>query len=330
MESPLVSVVLPNYNNGPYLREAIDSILNQTFPDFEFIIIDDCSTDNSIEIIESYSDPRIILKVKEKNSGIVDSLNIGLDIAKGEYMLRMDGDDISTPDRMEKLLRFMEENPSIGVCSSAIQNFGLVDDLWKFEADPQKNKAMLLFGHGIGHASSIFRMIFFREHGVRYRNGYPFVEDYKLFTELSEFADFNCINEPLYKYRRLPHTSTIANEETLRDRIGLIHIEVLNQLLDRTASSDELYIHFNLYRGVFDRPLIEYFNWSKILLKSNSSNCSYPTKEFIDVIESKMERILFKSLDKSVTNIFKIIYHVKSIKFKQMRYVIGILWKNEK
>ena len=98
---PGVSVVMPAYNAEKYLREAIDSILAQTYTDFELIIINDGSTDSTKEVIHSYSDPRIIYIENERNSGICITLNKGLDASRGRYIVRMDSDDISVPERLE-------------------------------------------------------------------------------------------------------------------------------------------------------------------------------------------------------------------------------------
>lgn len=326
---PLVSVILPNYNNGPYLEEAINSILNQSYQNFEFIIIDDCSTDNSVNIIESYSDSRIVLKVKEGNSGIVDALNIGLDIAKGGYMLRMDGDDVSTPNRLEKLLEYMNNNPEIGVCSSAIQNFGLINDLWLFESDPYKNKAHILFGHGIGHASSIFRLDLFRDNSIKYRNDYPFVEDYKLFSELNELTMFGSVPEAFYHYRRLENSSTLLNQNTLRQRQGLVHKELLFNLLGRVPTPGELYIHFNLYRGIFDKPLIDYYHWSENLIEANKKKEIYPHEVLQIVVEQKLEKIKFKALDSSFVNFWRIIKYDRRLNIRYFRYLISTLLKTQ-
>lgn len=115
---PLVTVLMSVFNGEKYLREAIDSILTQTFSDFEFLIINDASTDRSREIILSYLDPRIRLIDNEENIGLTRSLNKGIDLAKGKYIARMDADDVSMPERLEKQVRFMEENPDIAVLGS--------------------------------------------------------------------------------------------------------------------------------------------------------------------------------------------------------------------
>lgn len=120
---PKISVVMPVYNTKEeWLREAIESILNQSYKDFEFIIIDDGS-DKSIEpIVNSYNDARIVL-IRQENQGIAKSLNYGFKISKGEYIARMDSDDISMPERFEKQVNFLDKNPQISVLGGCFETF---------------------------------------------------------------------------------------------------------------------------------------------------------------------------------------------------------------
>ena len=119
-----ISVLMPAYNAEKYIGEAIESILNQTYKDFEFIIINDGSIDRTEDIILSYDDPRIIYLKNKENSGIVASLNNGLKQAKGQYVARMDADDISLPTRFEKQLQYMESNQHIFVLGTSLILFG--------------------------------------------------------------------------------------------------------------------------------------------------------------------------------------------------------------
>lgn len=121
MAKPLITVLMPVYNGEKYLRLAINSILNQTYPDFEFLIINDGSTDKSEDIILSYRDDRIRYVKNETNLKLIKTLNKGIDLAKGEYIARMDCDDISFPHRFEKQLQYMKSHPDIdGVCGKAV------------------------------------------------------------------------------------------------------------------------------------------------------------------------------------------------------------------
>ena len=119
--TPIASVIMPTYNSAPYVREAIESILNQSRPDLEMLIYDDCSTDNTVQLIESYQDSRIRLFKKETNTGYTDSLIVGIAAAKGKYVVRMDSDDISDLKRIEKQVGFMEQNPEYGIVGSWVR-----------------------------------------------------------------------------------------------------------------------------------------------------------------------------------------------------------------
>ena len=117
--NPIVSVVMPAYNVELYVEEAVRSILNQTFCDFEFIIVDDGSTDRTPEILRSFTDPRIRLLFNEKNEGNYPARNRGCRLARGKYIAVMDADDVALPERLEKQVRFMEGNPDVLACGTA-------------------------------------------------------------------------------------------------------------------------------------------------------------------------------------------------------------------
>ena len=156
----LISVVLPAYNVQDTIGESIDSILSQTFTDFELIIINDGSQDNTEEVIHADSDKRIRYYRNEKNEGLIYTLNRGLDLAQGKYIARMDADDVSLPTRFEKQVKVMEESPNIVVCGTQIILFG-VDTAKRFtlflpeESEDLKNLLFIqtCFAHQIGRAS---------------------------------------------------------------------------------------------------------------------------------------------------------------------------------
>ncbi|MCA9399253.1 MAG: glycosyltransferase family 2 protein, partial [Candidatus Omnitrophica bacterium] len=116
---PKISVVMTVYNAARYVRAAIDSILIQTFTEFEFIIVDNCSSDRTVEIIESYGDKRIILIKNNENVGQTKALNIGLQESMGNYIARMDADDVCVPERLQLQYDFLEEHPEIAVVGSS-------------------------------------------------------------------------------------------------------------------------------------------------------------------------------------------------------------------
>ena len=194
---PKISVVMPVYNTKEeWLREAIESILNQSYKDFEFIIIDDGS-DKSIEpIVNSYNDDRIVF-IRQNNQGIARSLNSGFKIAKGEYIARMDSDDISIPERFEKQVTFLDNNPQITVLGSWFETFPQ-KGIYKHPKTP-KYLDFLKYCC-IAHPSVMLRRSIFEKFNLTYNPNYK-CEDYELWSRAVRILDFYNLQEVLLKYR---------------------------------------------------------------------------------------------------------------------------------
>lgn len=200
MNLPMISVVMPVYNAEKYLKESIDSILNQTYTDFEFIILNDGSTDNTEKIILSYDDQRIVYVKNEENLQIVKTLNKGIAISKGKYIARMDADDISLPERFEKQIKFMESNVDISVCGSFLETIGKEEKrIWKYPITPESIKVTLMFNSPLAHPSVIIRKSFFDK--AVYSLEYQKAEDYYLWVENSNESKYANIPEVLLYYR---------------------------------------------------------------------------------------------------------------------------------
>lgn len=200
---PSVSVVMPAYNAAKYLREAIDSILAQTYTDFEFIIINDGSTDDTRAIIQSYDDPRIVYLENETNSGICVTLNKGLDAARGRYIARMDADDISLPERLAAQVAYMDAHPEVGVAGSDIVVFGEDFAPYTFKQlhTPEDCMAGLLFNTCFAHPAVMIRKSVISEHNLRYNDVFRGLEDYELWWQISKYSKLNNIDIPLLRYR---------------------------------------------------------------------------------------------------------------------------------
>ena len=212
LNKPKVSVIMSVYNGEKYLREAVDSILNQTFKDFEFIIINDGSTDKTSEILENYNDPRIVIINNQENIGLTKSLNKGLKIAKGEYIARMDADDVSLPERLEKMVNFLNKNNDIGLLGSS---FIIVDEkgrelkTYRFVTGNNEIKKKLLSGNYFG--SEMFRSACLEKVGF-YREEFRYAQDYDLCLRIAEFWDVANIAEPLYNLRVNLQSISIVNK----------------------------------------------------------------------------------------------------------------------
>ena len=198
-ENPLVSVVMPVYNAEKYLREAINSILSQTYTNFEFIILNDGSTDSSAEIVRSYDDPRIVFIDNKKNAGLVAVLNQGLDLAHGEYIARMDSDDISLPTRFEKQVRFLQRHKSVGILGTFFHIFGAADRIETKQKYPDLK--FILQTSPVGHPTVMMRKSVLDEHNLRYDPRYKHAEDYELWLRAYDHTKIANIPEVLLNYR---------------------------------------------------------------------------------------------------------------------------------
>lgn len=199
MTPPIISVVMPAYNAEKYLNDAINSILNQTFVDFEFIIINDGSTDSTEDIVLSYADERIRYVKNDVNLQIVKTLNKGIELAKGQYIARMDADDISLSTRFEEQVRFMQLNPAIDICGTWLQTFGDKNETWEYPLSHDGIKALLLFNSALVHASIMAKRSMFSD--FSFSDKYLGAEDYFLWINSIDHKVFSNIPKVLYRYR---------------------------------------------------------------------------------------------------------------------------------
>lgn len=200
---PKISVVMPVYNGEKYLRESIDSILNQTYSDFEFIIINDASKDSTEEIIKSYDDVRIVYAKNEQNLGVAGTLNRGLAIAKGEYIARMDADDISMPQRFEKQVKLLDKHKDIGVCGSNIILFGedITERTFIYSKTDAQIRVDMMFNSAFAHPVVMIRHNILTQNNIKYDISYEKAEDYKMWHDILKYCKGYNFQEPLLKYR---------------------------------------------------------------------------------------------------------------------------------
>jgi len=205
---PKVSVVMSVYNGERYLREAVESILNQTFTDFEFIIIDDGSTDSTWQILTAYAmrDPRIVLIRNEKNVGLTKSLNKGLALARGEYIARQDADDVSLPQRLERQVAFLDNHAEfalVGCRPLLIDKAGNTSSIKQVPTDWNVLRAALLIENVLCHGSVVLRRVCLETVGF-YREFFRAAQDYDLWLRIIEQYPVANLAEPLYRLREHP------------------------------------------------------------------------------------------------------------------------------
>ncbi len=288
---PRVSVIMPVYNGEQHLREAIESILSQTFTDFELLILFDHSADHSLDIIRSFEDQRIRLVVNENKKGLAYILNKGLELSTGEYIARMDCDDISFPRRLEKQVRFMDENPDVGVCGTWIELFMGVNYIKKYPLTHEAIRCNLLFECSLAHPSVMIRKESFLKHDLFYDVKYV-VEDYELWTRCSNVIRLANLPEVLVKYRwHFDQVSKINADAHDRSsfEISAKHLSALYKINSENEASIHKLFFPNQYIPSIDM-LVKGHEWLCKLSSENAKKHVFSEPEFNTILA---ERWLF-------------------------------------
>jgi len=301
MDSLPLSVIMPVYNGEKYLEEAIFSVLNQTFTDYELLIIDDGSTDSSVKIIQSIKDSRIRLVKNDKNRGVAYTRNVGLKEAKGEYLAWMDCDDLIEPNRLQEQINYLRENLEVGICGTALQRFGEGKPyISKKFLDPQSIKSALLFYNSLLSATTMYRMKMVKEAQLEYDTRLAVAEDYDFFFEASFHFPIKNLDKVLYYYR--------ASESSIMK----VYTERRQQLFDfhkiiYAKAFDKLEIphwdkNFELHYSCASTEVIntfskleEVFNWLIYLKNRNSKFKVYEVNSFDRVLASVFFLVCKKS-----------------------------------
>jgi len=245
---PRVSVVMTTYNAGRFVRETINSILSQTFTDFEFIIVDDCSTDNTVSIIESFCDPRIRLIRNSENKGISATRNIGIDAARGDYLAALDHDDISLPERLAHQVAFLDSHPRtvlVGTAAKLLEN-GRIRDYYDPITEPHLLRWSLFTRCPLIHSSICMRVKTLRDHGLYYRQEYHYAEDFDLYHRLAEIGDLACLPDRLIIYREHGDNTSARHAEAMARHGQLFMLDAYRRLLGSDIAPDEMPCIWNL------------------------------------------------------------------------------------
>lgn len=251
MASPVVTILLPAYNAEQYIREAIQSILEQSFSDFELLVINDGSEDNTASILQSFRDKRIRILHHHRNYGLIHSLNEGLTEARGKYIARMDADDVSISMRIAKQVAVMQKYKNVDICFSYTQSHQRFQIYRHSPLSSDEIKIKLIFDNIIAHPTVMFRKRFLTEHELSYRPEYLHAEDYGLWMESIFLTDFYLIPVPLLYYRE--HKAQISKQHTQQQRntVNKIHRHFF-QKISLNPSHEELLLHLKIFSLEYD------------------------------------------------------------------------------
>ncbi len=291
---------MPVYNGKSYLRETMDSILGQTFSDFEFLIVDDGSTDGSAQIIDSFRDDRIHVLKNPTRLKLSGALNRGIDKARGVYIARMDADDISLPNRLERQVTFMDANPDIGLCGAWAKMFGSrKTTIYRAPIGYEHIRAKVLFDNPFVHPTVMLRKTLFDRYNLRYDGSYYPTEDYELWTRA--VPCFPCYNIPevLLHYRVHPNSMTTSDWSRMDAKSRIIVGRALKSLgLD--PSAEQLRFHRNIGREMSCRcqdraEIIRAEEWLNDLAGVNRGKRIYDEEALEGVISDTWFRLCFNS-----------------------------------
>lgn len=253
MNSPRITVLMPVYNGERFLKEAVDSILCQTFTGLEFLVMNDGSTDRSMEILQSYSDPRIRIASNDQNLGLIASLNRGLSLAKGEYIARMDADDVSMPDRLERQYAFMVDHPEVGILGThadVIDPDGRKKYGFRYPETHGEIVWGLCFGCPLIHGTMLARKSCLSSTGG-YNAQYQHCEDHELYVRLSGMTRFANLARVLLLIRRHEHNVSVSYKETQAEKTVFSHQAMMSGILETPVP---LSVCRSIYENHYRKP----------------------------------------------------------------------------
>lgn len=287
-KNPRISVLMSVYNGEEYLGEAIQSILDQTFKDFEFLIISEFGTNTkSLEIIESFKDKRIKHIKNNSRLGLPASLNVGIDVAKGDYIARMDTDDVSLPERFKEQVSYMDSHPDVGISGTSCKTIGFGKS---FETSPLNDyediKANFLFYTSLAHPTVIIRKNLIDKYKLRYNPLLLHGEDYDIWVRCSEFFPITNINKVLLLYRvHNKNKGKVFNKETANTGHG-VRMRLLNKL--RLQPTEQEFISHNSTKPNEKQDLLSFIigseKWFLKIIEANKRTKIYKSKSLEKVI----------------------------------------------
>lgn len=280
--APLISVIMSVYktDNG-YLREAIESILNQSYKNFEFIIIDDCTPTDNIETILSYVDSRIRLICNERNLGLTRSLNKAIRLATGKYLARMDSDDVSELDRLAKQVAYMENNPDTLVLGGYAQILGSNRIFMSKVTDFETLKIRMIFYNcALVHPTAMLNKELLSKYEIFYDETVSKAQDYMLWTDCIAVKKLAVLDEVILQYRIHEGQASIASREEQQRCAMRVQKKLLEPLLGSMLTDEIQRLHYSIVSGKYLRKIEDYHRHFRILLKGNQQKQIYPLNGF--------------------------------------------------
>jgi len=303
-DTPRISCVLAVHNGEAYLSESIRSILAQTFHDWELIVVDDGSTDRTPKILDHFQreDARIRIYHQGKR-GLVASLNHGILMAKGEYVARMDADDVNMPERFAIQLKHLDHHLDIGVCGSWIETFGAkISEIVEYPDNDGAIRCQLLFSSSLAHPATMFRRSLILHHQLFYDERAVHAEDYDLWVRASRHTRFANVPVVLLRYRIHPQQIGQCRESEMEASSRAIRLSQLARL-GINPVPEEVQLHHHISRWKFESSttfLSATRAWFGKLIAANRMAGVYPEEEFVAVLSRRWGELCSSATHKGV------------------------------
>jgi len=308
MNTPLISVITAVYNGSAFIEETIQSILGQTITNFEYIIIDDASTDDSVARIHRFTDPRIRLIRNTTNLRIIQTRNLGLKEAKGRYIALIDHDDVALPYRFEEQIEVISHDPEVVMVASYavnIDQFGKEGSIRGNIVDVNDElKIRLLFRNPFVNSTLMFKN--FYEDDFRYNSDYPLSEDYDFIVRLAEKGKLYLIKQVLLKYRIHSNNYSQFMNNSMIERGSAIKRRLLVKL-GASPSDNDLWIHTNFEHELahYDLKLLNAISqWTSSLIKFNQYSKIYNNHSFKKISNNELSIVAEKSIEFIKNNVY--------------------------
>lgn len=289
--APRLTVLLPVYNAAPYLGEAVRSVLGQSFADFELLAIDDGSTDESLDILRSFGDSRMRVERNDANLGLIATLNKGIDLARGEFVARMDGDDVAMPRRLEAQVALMDGDAGLGACGMFIETFGHGHPaVQRYPVRNEQVQCHLLGYTPMAHPTVMFRKPMFDHHGLRYDRNFPHAEDYDLLERASHCFRLANIPEVGLRYRLHATQVSRVHSGILQESVARIRSRRMKLFLQDEYSEsvpDILEMFFNTGRHVTLEDVSEIREWIDRIMDRNRNARMFNDAELSEFLAAR-------------------------------------------
>jgi glycosyltransferase involved in cell wall biosynthesis len=298
---PIISVLMPVHNGALYIREAVTSVLSQTFGDFEFIIVDDGSTDETPVILKEYNDSRVRVMRLERKSGICRALNAGLAVVKGDFVARMDADDVCMKNRLSSQLKFMRKHPEVGLCGGDVVRFGTgcASTVQRTMKRYDQIRAFALFDNPFIHATVMLRRAVINEYSIRYDEEFVNAEDYELWTRIVDLFPCNNLRRVLVKYRVHDQNVTVRASEDMSIKGCRVFKRQLREL-GLNPDDKQVAFHRQIGLGLVDPlstdELRRAKQWLELIMQKNRHVKRYDEKSLKDVLSFVWYRLNYNYL----------------------------------